>query len=264
MAKKTIPLLSPLLKQLHRLLWIAFIFLSLGGFYLAIITFSEWLSDTILQGVFYQWMFVSHLLMGLVVIIPGVYFIADHLRRGWRRPNRNAVYLGLGLASTVLLIFITGVLLIRFDGFPDINGSPRQLNYWLHILLPIAIILLYRYHRKLGRPMDVEHFHFRLKLAAGVILLIVVTHFVQNRLEQTDFVKIYQPSLVEVPKNASITSQDLLIDDYCEGCHKDIVERWQHSAHHLSSLNNPVYNFSVINTKKALTSTKQRIRFVEK
>src|SRR5690242_20253739 len=41
-----------------------------------------------------------------------------------------------------------------------------------------------------------------------------------------------------------------MMDDYCVKCHRDIYNDWFHSAHHLSSFNNPAYLFSVRETRQ--------------
>jgi hypothetical protein len=40
------------------------------------------------------------------------------------------------------------------------------------------------------------------------------------------------------------------MDDYCRKCHPDAYEDWVHSAHRFSSFNNPLYRFSVRETRK--------------
>jgi tetratricopeptide (TPR) repeat protein len=41
-----------------------------------------------------------------------------------------------------------------------------------------------------------------------------------------------------------------MMQDYCEQCHEDVTEDWSHSAHRLSSFNNPAYRFSVRETRR--------------
>ncbi len=252
MKTKKLPLLSSTLRKIHQLLWFAFIILTTGGFYLALITFSEWLSGNILQGMFYQWIFLSHLFVGIITIPILVYFISDHFRRGWNRPNRRVVYIGVTVALSSLVVALTGFFLIRLEDFVTTSGFGREIAYWLHVVIPVALIYLYRLHRKIGKPMDKNHLHSRVKIVVAAVTLIVIFHFGQLFWQKTDYIKPFSPSLVEVVDGEQIRSSDLLIDDYCKECHEDVVERWQHSAHHLSSLNNPIYDFSINNTKKAL------------
>ena len=245
-------LLTSSLKLIHKASWIAFIFLALGGLYLSLITASEWFSGKILQGYFYQWVFLSHLLVGLIITLPFIYFIVDHFRRGYRRSNRNAVYVGIYLAISTLIIIITGVLLIRLDNFSFNGEVVRQISYWLHLLIPIISIILYIQHRKIGRNIKPGQAAIRLKLAIAICVLIVAFHFIESSLNQTEYVKPFEPANVEVAKHQNIQTSDLMIDGYCAECHQDMNDRWQHSAHHFSSLNNPVYEFSIKNTKQAL------------
>src|SRR5688572_11265221 len=59
--------------------------------YLAAITFLEWARGVTYQNYFYQLMFLGHLALGLVLLVPFVIFIAGHLRNAHNRPNRRAV-----------------------------------------------------------------------------------------------------------------------------------------------------------------------------
>jgi tetratricopeptide (TPR) repeat protein len=250
--QRSLKLLTTPLKIIHKASWMSFIFLAIGGIYLSLITFSEWFSGKILQGYFYQWVFLSHLLVGLVISLPLVYFIVDHFRRGYRRSNRNAVYVGIYLAISALLIIVTGVLLIRLDGFSIEGVLVRQLSYWLHLFIPMLSIYYYIQHRKLGRNIKLGQTQKRLKIAVVISVLVIAFHFIESSLVDSEYEKPFAPANVEVVKNQIITQSDLLIDDYCAECHQDFNDRWQHSAHHFSSLKNPVYEFSIKNTKQAL------------
>ncbi len=251
---KPIPLklLTAPLRVIHKASWVAFIFLALGGVYLALITFSEWFSGKILQGYFYQWVFLSHLLVGLIISIPLLYFIVDHFRRGYRRPNRKAVFIGIYLALTAIIIIVTGVLLIRLDGFYIDGVVARQLMYWLHLLVPIVSIYYYIQHRRLGTKIKPGQTAKRLRLAVALSIGIIAFHFIEASLNKSEYEKAFTPANVEIVKGQLIQEEDLLIDDYCAECHQDFNDRWQHSAHHFSSLKNPVYEFSIKNTKQAL------------
>ncbi len=248
---KKLKLLTPLLSIIHKLSWMAFIFLALGGLYLALITFSEWISGKILQGYFYQWIFLSHVFVGLIITIPLLYFIVDHFRRGFRRVNRKAVNIGIYLALTIIVIVVTGILLIRFDGFTIEVTEVRQISYWLHLLIPLTTIFFYIQHRRKGREMKPKQVASRFKLAAVICISIVSFHFIESSWNQPEYYKPFPPSNVEVPRNQIIKVSDLMIDDYCAECHEDFNQRWEHSAHHFSSLKNPVYEFSIMNSRHA-------------
>ncbi|HUQ71323.1 MAG TPA: tetratricopeptide repeat protein, partial [Planctomycetaceae bacterium] len=62
--------------------------------------------------------------------------------------------------------------------------------------------------------------------------------------------KYFQPSLAMTQTGKFIPADTLMMDDYCLKCHKDAYEGWFHSAHHISSFNNPAYLASVRETRE--------------
>src|SRR5688500_17749197 len=56
--------------------------------YLASITFLEWIKGYTYQNYFYQFMFLAHLILGLLLILPFVIFGALHIKNAHDRPNR--------------------------------------------------------------------------------------------------------------------------------------------------------------------------------
>ena len=97
--------ISPRLRKLLVVLFFLFAILLVDSVYLSSITLLEW-SEGIAesdntgqisepkanyQGEFYQYAFLAHLVLGFVVIIPTIIFIAIHLRKAINRPNRLAV-----------------------------------------------------------------------------------------------------------------------------------------------------------------------------
>ena len=59
------------------------------------------------------------------------------------------------------------------------------------------------------------------------------------------------PALARTPGNKYLSAKSLMMDEYCQQCHADVHEKWQYSAHRLSSFNNPAYRFSVMETRDA-------------
>ena len=56
---------------------------------------------------FYQLMFLAHLSLGLLLVLPFVLFGALHLRNARRRPNRPAVRAGFALYASGLLLVLS-------------------------------------------------------------------------------------------------------------------------------------------------------------
>ena len=65
--------------------------------------------------------------------------------------------------------------------------------------------------------------------------------------------KYFQPSLASTATGKFISAKTLMNDEYCLSCHSDIHNSWIHSAHKLSSFNNPAYRASVRETRKVAT-----------
>ena len=78
------------------------------------------------QDSFYQWMFLVHLVLGVLIILPFVVFGFWHLKRSWSHPNRRAVKAGMGLFIASLLLLISGVLLTRIEGILEIRSPPGE------------------------------------------------------------------------------------------------------------------------------------------
>ena len=65
--------------------------------------------------------------------------------------------------------------------------------------------------------------------------------------------RYFQPSLATTATGKFIAAETLMNDDYCLQCHQDIYESALHSAHKLSSFNNPAYRASVRETRRVAT-----------
>ncbi len=88
-------------------------FLGANSVYLAGITCLEWTSrrwgaGLTYQNAFYLVMFLLHLLVGLLVILPFVVFGVLHLLAARNRRNRRAVRVGYVLFAVSLLVLMTG------------------------------------------------------------------------------------------------------------------------------------------------------------
>src|SRR5215470_9974518 len=83
--------------RLRRVLLVVFSLVALLGAnsaYLASITFLEWIRGVTYQNYFYQCMFLAHLVLGLLLLLPFVLFGALHIKNAHDRPNRRAVRVG--------------------------------------------------------------------------------------------------------------------------------------------------------------------------
>ena len=142
--------IGPRLRNLLRLVFLLFALLAVNSVYLISVALVERVSGESYQDFLYLMMFLLHLLLGLILLLPLILFGALHLRNAWPQPNRYAKRAGLSLYITALLLLLSGVLLTRF-GFFEVNDQPlRQAAYWVHVLSPLGVIWLFVLHRLAG------------------------------------------------------------------------------------------------------------------
>ena len=106
--------------------------LGANAVYLAAVTAFESLTGRTYQDYFYQYMFLVHLLLGVLLIVPFIAFGTIHLWLARNRRNRRAVNIGYALFILSILMLASGVLLMRVGGFDLKHPTTRSVMYWLH------------------------------------------------------------------------------------------------------------------------------------
>ncbi len=248
MTQTRTPVVGPGMRKLLVVVLSLFAILVVDSAYLGTIAFLEWFQGVSLQGVGYQSAFLVHLVLGFVIIVPAIVSAVMHLRRAIGRPNRLAVRLGLGLFATVLVLFVSGLLLTRgLPWFEVQQPATRTTIYVLHVAAPLVVCWLFVLHRLAGD---------RIRWAAGIwiaavslALSLVGAWFAEPPSVATTPGDFF-PSLARTSTGNVIAAEELMRDDFCADCHADIHSQWQVSAHHLASFNNPAYLFSVRNTRQ--------------
>jgi hypothetical protein len=229
--------------------------LGANSLYLAGITFLEWLrrdAGLSYQNYFYQLMFLGHLVVGLVLVVPFLVFAVVHLANAFNRPNRRAVLVGYGLLALCLIVLGTGVALMRFDFFAIKDPRLRGPLYWAHLGAPLLVAWLYVLHRLAGPRLRWQIGMRWAGLSVALAAAMVSLHSLHPRLSQvgsTEGKKYFEPSLARTASGKFIPARTLMMDDYCRSCHADAYQGWFHSAHHFSSFNNPPYLFSIRETR---------------
>ena len=246
--------IGPRLRWLLVVVLALFSLLLVNSAYLGAVTLLEWLSEKTYQDYTYQLMFLFHLVVGLALVLPILVFIGLHLRNTWNRPNRAAVYAGLGLFSAVLVLLISGILLVRFDFFFVRNESVRSIAYWAHVIAPLLVIWLFVLHRLSGPSLRWRGGLALAGLGAAFALVLVVlqTQDPRDWGGTGDAVADFGPSLIQTDTGGHLSAEVLMADQYCSTCHADVHAQWSGSAHRFASFNNPVYRFSVQNTRDAM------------
>ncbi len=248
------PAVGPRLRPLLWVLLVGFALLSATGVYMAGVTALTWKLGSTQQTPFYFLMVLLHLALGLAIVTPFVLFGVIHLATSWKRPNRAAVRYGLALLAVSTLILVSGVVLIRLDVFSVKDPRVRDVGYWLHVVTPLVAVVLYVRHRLAG-PMIRWQWARRVGAVTAFVLVGMgllhaqdPTRFAQRGPKEGR--KYFEPSSAITADGNFIAADSLMTDQYCLRCHQDAYEGWFHSSHHLSSFNNPLYKFSVRETRQ--------------
>ena len=243
--------------RLRFFLWAIFGLTALLGAnsaYLSAITFLEWLRGVTYQNYFYQFMFLAHLALGILLLVPFIAFIAGHLRNTYNRPNRRAVRVGYGLLAVCLLLLLSGVALMRIGEFTIRHPQTRSLTYWAHVITPLLAVWLYVLHRLAGPKIKwwvAGRWAMAMALVvAGMVFLNLQDPRAWNQKGPAEGTVYFEPSLARTATGKFIPAQSMQSDEYCMQCHKETYDNWFHSVHHFSSFNNPAYLFSVKETRQ--------------
>ena len=244
--------------RLRKLLYVVFALVALLGansVYLSSITFWEWRQEEVYQTFFSLCMFLAHLVLGLLLIVPLVAFGCLHILIAWNRRNRRAVRVGYALFATAICVLVTGVALVRIEGLLDLRHPlARSTVYWLHVACPLIAGWLYWLHRLAGPRIK-----WRVGIAyAGVVgaavLLMVGLHSHDPRqwnvAGNPEGRKHFFPSKLATRTGNFIPADKMMMDDYCKKCHADIHKAWSESVHAISSFNNSAYLAAVRGTRK--------------
>ena len=252
--RKYVRAVSPRLRRLLLAIFGLSAVLAANAAYLSSITFVEWATGRTYQNYFYQYMFLAHLVLGLVLISPLVVFGTVHLLAARSRRNRRAVRIGYVLFVASLAVLVSGVLLMRIGGIELRQPALRGGVYWLHVVSPLVAVWLYWLHRLAGPRIK-----WRLGLSFAGVVAAAVAAMVWLHAEDprrwyqvgpASGTKYFEPSLARTTSGKFIPAGALMNDQYCQKCHADVHAGWSESVHRFSSFNNPPYLASVTETRE--------------
>jgi Flp pilus assembly protein TadD len=95
---------------------------------------------------FYQWMLVSHVVLGIVLLVPMTVFVAWHLRRALAMNNPKAIWTGAVITVASFALFVTGLFI-----FSQANSVDNAWAFLGHRVLALVVPLGYVLHRLLSR-----------------------------------------------------------------------------------------------------------------
>lgn len=244
------------LKVLLALIFAAVALLGASGAYLFSITMFEKGTGLTYSNQFTLWIFIAHILIGVLFLLPFVVFGVIHLLTAWNRPNRVAVRLGVALFVAGILACASGVALIQLEHFPQLTTGTlaRAIVYWLHVVAPIGAVWLYVAHRRAGPAIQWRWGYAWCAAVGSFVVVMGVMHSQDPRkwyaVGPSEGEKYFEPSKARTASGNFIPAESLMMDDYCLKCHQDAYNGWFHSSHHFSSFNNPPYLFSVRETRQ--------------
>ena len=254
-AQAYVPAVGPKLKWLLWAVLGLFSLLAINGVYLVSVTIAEWSTGATIQDYFYMLMFLAHLALGLLLVVPLVVFGVLHIRAARKRPNRIAVRVGYALFATALVLVGSGLVLMRIEGLIEIkNPTARRIAYWAHVISPIVCVWLFILHRLAGPKIVWKRGGLLAGVAGAFAIVMVVLHSQDprrwNEAGPDSGVQYFFPSLARTSTGNFIPASTLMMDEYCKECHPDVHDGWSKSVHRFSSFNNPAYLFSVRETRK--------------
>ena len=246
--------------KLRKLLYAVFGLLALLGAnsgYLAGISVLNWYTRESYENYFYFLMFLGHLVLGLLLVVPFIVFGVIHIANTKGRRNRRAVKVGYVLFGVSITVLVSGLLLVRVPGTFDLkHPTVRGVVYWLHLACPLAAGWLYWLHRLAGPKIKWKAGLTYASVVAATVLIMMALHSHDPRQWNVagpkDGEKYFKPSLLRTQTGNFIPAKALMNDDYCKRCHADVHADWAKSAHRFSSFNNPAYLTSVRETRKVL------------
>ena len=249
MNDETRPVVSRRLRRLLVVLLCLTALLVLDSVYLSAVTFTQWLMDTLLEDLYYQYAFLIHLVLGTILIVPTFVFIALHFRRAIRRQNHLAIGLGISLAVSIAILFISGIALTRGLPLFELRDSGfREFVYWAHVVVPVLVVWLFILHRLVGPRIRWQSGVWVSGVSIG-ISLVGVFFLTYQSIQRESAIISFEPSLAKLDSATLLEPEVLAGDDYCATCHADVHAQWQVSAHKLASFNNPAYAFTVSQTR---------------
>jgi len=242
-------------QQAMKWVFIAFVILVLNSGYLA--AFAE-------PTLFYMLNVLLHIVLGMALIIPFFIFVRRFLAHDAPRGSELAVYMGhLGYWSMSPCV-LTGLYLVVANA----THAHRWILYF-HIAAGfIGAAFFQKSIRSVAYQVSVKNSYdvagrvawivfvvaLLVPLAAGIYRLFLprdAGRIINPNWLANDFNanarSPFAPSAVSTPAKKNIPAQPFLQASSCgrSGCHPEIVQQWQSSAHRYSSFNNPWYRKAV-------------------
>ena len=211
-----------------------------------------------------------HVVLGLIWIVPCLFYLVRHFLRWYRQTMTVVTVLGYALGVFTLVSIVTGVALTW-----QCAAGTRRLDTWavIHqvsglaslVLVGIHVPLAWTRRRKAARrapalAVAARRFAWRCTgLVAGAIVLVAVSSValrgedpefpVPSDYSLAEYLQKYDeyrgspfaPTYARTESGKMVRPEVLGGSESCgtAGCHEQILEEWQPSAHRFSAMNRP-------------------------
>lgn len=247
--------IGPRLRIVFNIMLLLLALIAANSAYLIGVKALEWWTAQTYQDYFYICMFLMHIVVGILIVVPFLAFGIVHMRNTKDRKIRRTVNIGYALFAICIVILLTGFALVRIEGFLDLkHPTARAAMYWAHVACPVAGLWLYWLHRLVGPKMKIKQGFAYAGIASVAALLMILLQSQDprqwNAVGPQEGAEYFEPSLTRTSSGNFIPAKTLDMNGYCLKCHEDSHAEWADSAHHFSSFNNPMYLASVAETRE--------------
>jgi tetratricopeptide (TPR) repeat protein len=247
--------IGPRLRIVFNVMLLLLALIAANSFYLMGVKALEWWTRQTYQDYFYICMFLMHIVVGLLIVVPFLVFGLIHMRNTKDRKIRRTVYIGYALFAVCVVILLSGFALVRIEGILDLkHPTTRSAVYWLHVACPLVGLWLYWLHRLVGPKMKLKSgfIYAGVAIAAAVVMVMLQSQDPRqwNAVGPAEGVQYFEPSLARTSTGQFIPAKTLDMNQYCLKCHPQSHAEWSDSVHRFSSFNNPAYLASVAETRE--------------
>jgi len=246
--------IGPRLRIVFNVMLVLLALIGANSAYLIGVKALEWWTSQTYQDYFYICMFLMHIVVGLLIVVPFLVFGLIHMRNTKDRKIRRTVNIGYALFAVCIVILVSGFALVRIEGLLDLkHPTARTAMYWAHVACPVLGLWLYWLHRLVGPKMRWKQGLAYGGLAAAAALAMILLQAQDprqwNAVGPAEGTEYFEPSLTRTSSGNFIPARTLDMNQYCLKCHQDSHKGWADSVHRFSSFNNPTYLASVAETR---------------
>lgn len=247
--------IGPRLRIVFHIMLALLALIAANSAYLMGVKVLEWWTSQTYQDYFYICMFLMHIVVGLLIVVPFLVFGIIHMRNTKDRKIRRTVNIGYALFAVCIVVLLTGLALVRIEGVLDLkHPTARSAMYWAHVAFPVIGLWLYGLHRLVGPRLRWKSGLAYAGLAASAALIMIGLQSQDprnwNAVGPQEGVQYFSPSLSRTASGNFIPAKTLDMNTYCLKCHQDSHREWADSVHRFSSFNNPMYLASVAETRE--------------